>query len=497
LNRWIAEKKYVLPLMVVIASVLFFLLSKTGWLRFFIFYSFLIGLTVYYIFKMFPCEKERRFILILFTIALVVRILFTLAAHQYSVSRGYEGFYYTVNPIANDEYVYHSTAITIADSFKNNILFVFDKNNSPVTIIGSSHFIYNTFMGLIYFICGKNLLFAKLSNCFLGVLVVVYVFMIGIKFFGVSHAKLGALLVAIDSYAIMYSAFLYKEIFLSFVFIFFTWHFMNFAKTGKKHHVLICIIAGLIASFGRIYLGGAILFASFCFFLVFQAPIEPTKRLIYVVILILIATPIIFYFGTFAYKHIEGGIFHGGVRDSEYSNLNIRKAFSPGRLVINTARMFFSPMPWRDLSETKEPIFYAGYLGRYMWYVFIPYFALGIFCLLKNQLKLMFVPILSLFVYLLMCAIIMMSGERHHIAVMPLIFFISTVGFCQIKNHLWPVIAYLPLLILFYHFDMNTLHLFIPQIVVLGVVFFVYVNIMVQKELGFSGLIKCLKQISG
>lgn len=494
------KNKIVLALIAIAAAVLFFILDRTGWVRFFIFYVFLISGTIYYIFKSFPDKKKRNFILILFAIALIARITFMLIAHLYSDRHGCGGFYYhSVNITPNDEYTYHTTAKMIADGFRKDPLFFMDKEEALSIIVQDIHFGYNLLVGLIYYICGDNLLFGKFFNCFLGALVVLYAYMIGVRFLGINPAKLGALLVAADSYAIMYSAFLYKEILLSFVFIFFTWHFLNYVKTGNKYHIIICLLAGIFGATTRIYLGGALLFAGFVYFLIFHAPREPVKRFVYVIALILIASPILYHGGSFAYRAIATGSFRSraigaksGVRGGDEESANLREALSPKRVVVNLARMIFSPMPWRDLTGILDPILYVGYPGRWMWYVFIPFFAYGIYYYAYNKLKLMFVPSLALFTYLFICAVVMMSGSRHHIAIMPFMLLTSAVGFCRTKNPLWLYVIYLPLLIAFFHFDTDTLKDFIFTLAIWIGVYLVYLFFILKDKIGFDKLISVL-----
>lgn len=487
---------------IIAAGILLFALGHAlGILRFFIFTFVFIAGTVYYIYRQKTDIKNKRFILTVFIFALSIRMFFSLGAHFYSLRHNLNGFNYAyIYAKANDEITYDRTGKLIVDAFNNNPLFFLNKDESLPIIVKNVHVGYNLFIAALYYLCGSGMLYAKLINSLLGALIVVYVYLIGLYFFGKNPAKLAAILVAADSYAVLYSSYLYKEIFLAFLTTSAIWNYLLYLKEGRKISLFWCILSALISLITRLYLGAAIFFALFAYILIFHVPKDPVKKFLYVFLILAVASPLIYVGGQFAYTTIAGGGFRSRALRSVASakggsdeSANLREAFSVKRLALNTLRMFLSPMPWRNLDGSKEIMFYWGYPGRWLWYVFMPFFFYGLYYLLRHYFRFIFVPALSCAAYLFICSLVMMSGERHHIAVMPFLFLTAAVGFCTIRNPVLPMLFYMPFLCAFYCYDMQKTEQFVFSFCLLGLIYLYYVIRKFKNEIGAESFLSFLK----
>lgn len=458
---------------------------KAGWFAFVILFTILIGASIIIIVRTlhngklfrfelaegnnalspantpYPEEQKayslKRFLLILFATALIIRIIFVVMVHLNSVSNGGEGYFYKyVYNRGNDDEYYHTTGHVIAESWKSGKLLDF---KSMFKYRGGVHIAYNVFVGGIYFLCGDNIMFGKLINALLGALIPVYIFFIGFAVFGEKPAKLAAILCAFDSYLIFFGGFLYKDILITFLAVFVIWQFIKFVKTGNNWSLFYAVAAILFEFFTRTYMGAALGVSLFAYFLVFAAPKDRGARIIYFMILMIMSTPFFYLFFRIAKSQLGSKVVRVKSEEgvAEDTGVEDTRVFSPKRLGTNALRIFFSPIPWRNLKDSWENIFYWVYPGKWLWYVFLPFFFVGGYFALKEHFREAFVPAAVVGQYIFILIIIMQTAYRHQAPIMPLMLLTASAGFCRIKHPLAVYLVYLPCLVMFFSFDNDML----------------------------------------
>jgi len=88
-----------------------------------------------------------------------------------------------------------------------------------------------------------------------------------------------------------------------------------------------------------------------------------------------------------------------------------------------------------------------------MWYIFIPFFLVGIWHGIREKFKDVLVVGAVLVQYIGILIVIMQTAYRHQSPVMPLMIMTAAIGFCKVKNPLLVYLLYLPILIVFFFFD--------------------------------------------
>lgn len=427
-------------------------------------------------------QKDTRFLIILFLAALLIRIVFSLMVHINSVDNGARGYFYKyVYNRGNDDEYYDLTGKAISDAWENGNLLDFP---SIMKYRGSVHVGYNIFVGFIYLICGRNIIFGKLINALLGAMVVVYIFFIGRVIFGRNTARLASILCALDTYMVFFGGFLYKDVLITFLCVYSIWHFVKFKNEGSKWSLLYMILAIFFEFFNRSYMGAAIAVGVIGYFLVFAAPKEGMRRFIYFAIILVLSSPFVYIFYKLAKSQLSSNVVRikteGG--KTEDTGMEDTRVFSPKRLAKNLLRIFFSPIPWRNLKDSWENIFYWIYPGRLLWYVFLPFFFVGAYYSLRYGFRDVFVPAAVVFAYIVVLMVIMQTAYRHQAPIVPLMFLTASAGFCRVRDPLLPYIIYLPCLSMFFFYDNNMLKPGAIAMFGLGMIFLVYVGIMYLKR---------------
>jgi hypothetical protein len=262
------------------------------------------------------------------------------------------------------------------------------------------------------------------------------------------------------------------------------WHFLKYVKTGSKWSLLFTILGIVFAFVVRTYLGAALAVAVFAYFLVFAAPKDKLRRVIYFMILIIISSPF-FYVG---YRVAKSQLATNVVRIKEESGREVGtgvedvRVFSPTRLATNLMRIFFSPIPWRDLRDAWENVLYWTYPGKWLWYIFMPFFFVGAYYGLRHKFREVFVPAGVIFQYIVILTIIMQTAHRHQMPIMPLMILTAAGGFCKTRNPILAYLIYLPLLAVFFLFDNDILEGGLVFLAVLAAGYFVYVYGLVRKK---------------
>ncbi|MCD4782477.1 MAG: glycosyltransferase family 39 protein [Candidatus Eremiobacteraeota bacterium] len=427
-------------------------------------------------------QKDVRFLVILFLAALLIRIVFSLMIHVNSVDNGAKGYFYKyVYNRGNDDEYYDLTGRAISNAWENGKLLDFP---SIMKYRGSVHVGYNIFVGFIYLVCGRNIIFGKLINALLGAMVVVYIFFIGRVIFGRNVARLASILCALDTYMVFFGGFLYKDILITFLCVFSIWHFIKFRNEGSKWSLLYMILAIFFEFFNRSYMGAALAVGVIGYFLVFAAPKEGMRRVIYFVIILVLSSPFVYIFYRLAKSQLTSNVVRVKTEGGKTENTGVgdTRVFSPKRLSKNLLRIFFSPIPWRNLKDSWENVFYWIYPGRLLWYVFLPFFFVGAYYSLRHGFRDVFVPAAVMFSYIVVLMIIMQTAYRHQAPIVPLMFLTASAGFCRVRDPLLPYIIYLPCLSMFFFYDNDMLK---PGAIImfgLGMAFLAYVGIMYLKK---------------
>jgi len=470
----------------ILGILVLFLSYRFQWLRFVVLFSGLIAVCAVVIVRTLPEARSRRFLLVVFAVSLVIRLVFTTMVHLNSVGNGGRGYFYkyVYNRGSDDEF-YDMTGQAIAGAWKTGKLLDFP---SMMKYRGGVHIGYNMFVGLIYLLCGHNLLFGKFINCLLGSMVCVYIFFIGKIVFDEAAARLAAVLCALDTYMIFFGCFLYKDIIIAFLMVFVIWHFLKYVKTGSKWSLIYVIPAILLEFFTRTYMGAALGMALFTYFLVFAAPKDRGRKVIYFVILFIISLPFFYVFYRIAKSQLGSRVIRvkGEGGQAEDTGMQDTRVFSPGRLAKNLSRIFFSPIPWRNLKDSWENIFYWVYPGKWIWYLFLPFFFVGAWYGLRYKFRESFVPAAVVFQYIVILIVIMQTAYRHQAPIMPLMLLTASAGFCKTKNPLLPYLIYIPCLVVFFAYDNDFLKEGALIIIALAFLFLVYLFFAFRKRIAES-----------
>jgi hypothetical protein len=324
----------------------------------------------------------------------------------------------------------------------------------------------------------------------LGAMIPVFVYFIAWITFGTRPARLAAILCALDSYLTFFAGFLFKDVLIAFLIVYSLWYFIKYVKTGNKWCLLICVLAIAFEFVNRTYAGASVAGAILFYYIVVGAPKEPSKRLVYFAIFIVVASPFMYVFYKVAKMQAGSKVarVQGEGGGAEGAGLEEGRVFSPKRLAKNCMRIFISPIPWRNLKDAWENVFYWVYPGKWMWYAFLPFFFVGIWHGIKDKFKDVLVVGAVLVQYIGLLIVIMQTAYRHQAPVMPLMIMTAAIGFCKVKNPLLVYVLYLPLLIMFFFFDND---MFKEGIVIMLAVFAIMAGVLFftrRKEL--TGILK-------
>lgn len=427
-------------------------------------------------------QKAVKFLLAVFVVSLILRITFTLFVHRNSMVNGGEGYYFKyVYSRGQDDEFYHRTGQAVAEAWKEgNLLNLREIFNYR----GGVHIGYNLFTAFIYYLCGSNILFGKLINCLLGSLIVVYVFFIGWMLFGYSTARLAAVISSVDTYLIFFGGYLYKDLIIAFLALFCIWEFLLYIKMGNRRALFWTAFGILFAFFNRTYMGAALGGAIFAYFLVFGAPKEKMRRMIYFMVLLILSSPFFYIFFRIARSQLGSRVVRirgeeGGVEDTGVDDTRV---YGVKRLVVNSLRIFVSPIPWRNLKGSWENIFYWVYPGKLLWYIFMPFFFVGMYYGIRFKFCDVFVPGAVMIQYMVVLMIVMQTAYRHQVPIVPLMTLTASAGFCKVKNPLLPYLIYFPCLALFFFYDNDLLKEGAFLLLFLGVVFAGYMIYTFYKK---------------
>ncbi|MCE1248736.1 MAG: glycosyltransferase family 39 protein [Firmicutes bacterium] len=463
-------KRYFLPAAVLIA-VLFMMpfIISNDWAKFIVLFSVLLAACIIIIvrtpdpsaFREKPPEEAGdkpgmpavKFLLIIFITALIIRLVFMLMVHWNSIDNGAGGFFFKyVYARGSDDVYYDESGKAIAEAWKSGKLL------QPQEIFlyrRSIHIGYNVFVAFIYYLCGYNGLFGKIINCLLGAMIPIFIYFIAWISFGAKPARLAAIICALDSYLMFFTGFLFKDVLIALLVVYSIWYFIKYTKTGNKWYLLIAVLAVAFEFINRTYAGASIGGAIFFYYIVVGAPKEPSKRLVYFAIFIVAASPFLYIFYKVAKMQAGSKVarVQGEGGGAEGAGLEEGRVFSPKRLAKNCMRIFVSPIPWRDLQDTWENVFYWVYPGKWLWYIFLPFFFVGIWHGIREKFRDVLVVGAVLVQYIGILIVIMQTAYRHQAPVMPLMIMTAAIGFCKVKNPLLVYLLYLPILIIFFFFD--------------------------------------------
>ena len=116
---------------------------------------------------------------------------------------------------------------------------------------------YYYLVSVVYFLFGHSILLAKLFNCLIGALVVVYVYLVGKEVFDERAATLGAWIACFSPGLAWWSSCLLKDTLVSFLLIASYYHLVR--ARARPVHLLVCAATLFLLFFTRFYVFGIFL----------------------------------------------------------------------------------------------------------------------------------------------------------------------------------------------------------------------------------------------
>jgi 4-amino-4-deoxy-L-arabinose transferase-like glycosyltransferase len=430
---------------------LFLILSPGG--LFILTLSIIIILIIKYHFK----NEDNKFLLWLFIIGLISRIILTTGVHfflQYNNLGIHNWFGYEIVDLFGDS-GYHSIRGLWLAEFVSGKLFTPDFIKKEIFhYYGRSSYLY--LVGLFHYLFGFSPISVKFINSFLGALSAIFIYSMTLEIFNKRVAKLSAILIMFFPSMFLWSITNLKDTSFIFISIIMIWAYVRWYKTKQFKYLVLCIISLFIQSTLREKFATTLplFILAFSYFMTLKTSLIKKMGISIAVVTIIflvlrlvginlnqeihrgVAKLVIYHIGHIttegtSYKLLEEK-YYPPIRANpiEMSYLSFGKVFVRAWL-----HLMFEPFPWRVWTKLQL----IAYPQIILWYFLIPFIILGIFISLRYKWREVFVILTYLFI--MTSIIALTSGNigtafRHRDMVSPFYLIFCGVGVVNFLN-LW------------------------------------------------------------
>lgn len=422
-------------------------------------FIFSVALLVLFFINRIGENDERRFLSLLFSIALSSRIIVSLLSMFIAIYIG------KILNYAHMGYPDYSTPYLVDDSGYYtlrglfNSMYWLNKPMHPITIeamvtnpYGATGYIY--LLATFFTLFGYSPIASRFINCLLGALIAILIYSIVRNIFGKKPAVLSSILVAFWPSLFFWSITNLKETSLIFLAYLMIWSAIKFHST-KRFYYLILISLSILAQFSIrrayiefIYLN--VIIVLLYFLLVFILNLYRKKRFFFIAVSSLaslffilifkenlyllfssmLQKAIVFYQGTIS----EGGIYYQFLSTEQPVKLNM--GYLEFLTVLSKAwtHMLLEPFPWRFIHSKSIFLTMPQML---LWYFLMPFFAIG--ALISVRYRLRQASILFLYFFIIASALAITGANigtifRFRDIVTPVVLVFSSIGLIYVFN---------------------------------------------------------------
>ena len=365
-------------------------------------------------------RQARSPILKIFLVALILRLLFTIVYVKYME--------YTTSSIFysySDEVQYEELAWALA------------QDSQRVVKEGPAGFTY--ILGGFYSLFGRKPFLGKISNCFLGALTSVYVYLIASKIHSPRSGYLAGMLFAFQPFLIRWSAYLQKDVCIGFLISLMVWEAIK--EESLFYKWIITIISGILLLYVRITVG-VIVFPSIVIYLIIISrsrwyhilTVTASGALVFTAFWVLHSTGL-YSMQTFKilgayYNNIPLWVPPGTAIIQRVSPIGALQfaLTNPVRILYNVTHIWLAPLPWKITDINNIPLSLTLITGWIMLMIMIPAIIFGSRHLIRLRQREVILFILIIVALSLIHSIIDNSW-RYRSEFMPLAIVLAAIGF--------------------------------------------------------------------
>lgn len=396
---------------------------------------FLLIMLVYFIVYHYVPQEERNFIIIVFTIGLLTRMIFSFLYYYLYLARGNYNF------IAPDSDIYLQNALNIF-----NILTKEGLSNQKLPPINEYQIGLHTYlMALMYKIFGYTPLGIPFINSILSASSAILVYDISKNIFDTKAARLAMVLVMFFPSLFIFSTMNLKDPLINFILILIIWNMTRFLMYSYNRYLITVFILAFFVSFFRRGLSGALILI-FSVYLggIFVSKLTSFRKiLIYLLVLFIFIMPAVqksfksrvnalssIHFG---YSSERGAITNYKFFPERFYQRNERAitGIQPIEVLVSLFKalgfILLSPFLW----DVKSKNILLSFPQVTIWYILLFFSFIGIIKAIRYNFFKAFGLLLFLWVITLLLAL--SSGNigtvfRHRDMVTPIYLIFSAVG---------------------------------------------------------------------
>ncbi len=375
----------------------------------------------------------RRQLLALFVAGMLLRICWAATMQVDSPFRDPRAEHMFV-----DEDAYYNQGLQLAEGWKRG------ESVSPAVLAGGAHFGYLVYVAAHLVWLPPDPFYPILTNCLLGALTILPVFLLGQLAAGRTAGLLAATLIAFHPSAAFWSGVLLKDVTIA---LLFTWGVWEIAKRQSKTAwtkiiwlpLIVCALATV-----RIYaaLALTIVLIIDAITSLYRRPRQYRVQLVAaVLIVVLFVMGMMYTPAGFVFRMVrnygllpslafarQGMIGQTGMEERTFAFAGTNFVYA---LPLMMVHQLLTPLPWKATGAYK--LYVAGHL---LWWVLLPFMLIGVLRILSHRHP-AFV-ILSSFLVLFAVAAIIYSGAgaRHQMQILPLGMVLGAVGIMGVMRAL-------------------------------------------------------------
>lgn len=439
------NKKIILFSIFFIGILLFLSLKQLGGIALAVFFCVLS--IIFYIFLTIP-KRDRKLLIIICLIALILRICLAVFFHSYSLIEGNEGFFF------KDDVAYDEVGWIIAQEWKDGHFA--DHSLIPAAFKPALGYFY--FNAVIYYLFGHNLLLIKIFNCLLGTLTIILVYKIAKFIYDRKVAIIASTLTCFFPNLIFWSSFNLKDTLLVFLMCLIVWESLKVKEDIKWYRYIIIFGALFYLIIIRWYLAAllSILILVPFFFAVFKNK-EKRKKYIFSFIILLALLAIctgMSRYGIFGIDILKGKFGTLGWYQIRMASKMSKESVFAGTTLSTPKEMIqflpsgithflLGPLFWK-----VKRLFWPLAIGSLIWYGLIPLVLYGILYSIKKRKIDSFPLYMVIFASIILFSILYLGGAaRQGLQIIP--FSMIFAGVAITHFHRWKSIYFFSELVLF------------------------------------------------
>ena len=367
-------------------------------------------------------RERRRLLLTVFLVGFALRVLLAVILH------------YTHPPygqLFKDDYAYLRTGIHISNLWQDRIW------PNYVARAGGGHYGYGIYNGIHFYLLGDSMLYPKLTNCFLGIMVAMLGYYIASSIFDGNVAKLSLFLIAFDPNLIFWSATNLKDTLMMFLITSAIFVHLRLKVRWSVTKLILLVLIALVMQTIRTYLMYAFFLLILLDYLI-NLGLTRWKNVVILAAMAIILNSIIKLDIAFS-RIFSGDIFSDMLfaLDNPIDQNSLLASFQRTSVAeylkyipLAAFRFLLTPLPWK--AEAMYRCLIPGMIIRFF---VLPFFGYGIWQVIKSHTKSGFILYGVIIVFILVYSFLLeVSGPRHRTQFTSIILIISAVGLINIKR---------------------------------------------------------------